>query len=85
VALAGERASLISTTPCYIPPSLADALRGASIDTATVAELGLAGRSDADVLVAAASDERALLTETPRISLASAPSGFRAAATTRGC
>lgn len=35
------------------PPTLADALRGIGIDTCTVSELGLAGRSDLDVFEAA--------------------------------
>jgi predicted nuclease of predicted toxin-antitoxin system len=35
------------------PPALADALRTDGIEAATVAELGLAGRSDPDVLAAA--------------------------------
>jgi Domain of unknown function (DUF5615) len=42
---------------------LAQALRDQGIDAATVAELGLAGRSDPDVLAAATDGGYALLTE----------------------
>ena len=42
---------------------LAQALRDQGIDAVTVAERGMAGRSDADVLAAAADGEYALLTE----------------------
>lgn len=42
---------------------LAQALRDQGIDAATVAEFGLAGRSDADVFAAAADEGYALLTE----------------------
>ncbi len=42
---------------------LAQALRDQGIDAATVAELGMAGRSDADVLAAAADGGYVLLTE----------------------
>lgn len=45
------------------PPSLADGLRGAGIDTVTVSELGLAARSDPDVLAAAVQDDRVVLSE----------------------
>jgi hypothetical protein len=45
------------------PPTLAAALRDAGIDTTTVAELGLNGRSDPDVLAAAVTHNRVLLTE----------------------
>lgn len=45
------------------PPSLAEGLRSAGIDAVTVSELGLAGRSDPDVLAAAAQDDRVLLSE----------------------
>jgi hypothetical protein len=41
----------------------AEALRDASIDAVTVAELGLAGRSDLDLFTAAAADGHVLLTE----------------------
>ena len=43
--------------------SLAEALRRAGIEARTVAELGLAGRADADLLEAAVADELNLLTE----------------------
>ena len=45
------------------PPALADALRGVGIDTCTVSELGLAGRSDLDVFEAAIAQGYAVLTE----------------------
>lgn len=45
------------------PPALADALRAAGIDVSTVAERGLAGRSDPDILAAAAADGYVVLTE----------------------
>lgn len=45
------------------PPSLAEALRAAEVDTAAVAELGLAGRSDHDVFAAAVAHGDVLLTE----------------------
>ena len=45
------------------PASLAEALRIAGVDAATVAELGLAGRSDLDVFTAAVADDYVLLTE----------------------
>jgi predicted nuclease of predicted toxin-antitoxin system len=44
-------------------PVLADALLKAEIDAVTVNELGMAGRSDLDVLTAAAAHGRAVLTE----------------------
>lgn len=45
------------------PPALAEALRAGGIEVSTVAERGLAGRSDPDVLAAAAADGYTLLTE----------------------
>jgi Domain of unknown function (DUF5615) len=45
------------------PPALAEALRAAGIEASTVAERGPAGRSDIDVLAAAATDGYVLLTE----------------------
>ena len=45
------------------PPALAQALRSAGIDVVTVAEAGLAGRSDPEVLAAAINDGSVLLTE----------------------
>ena len=45
------------------PPGLAAALRKRGIDASTVVELGLAGRSDPEVLVAATDERSALLTE----------------------
>ncbi|MEJ7892599.1 MAG: DUF5615 family PIN-like protein [Solirubrobacteraceae bacterium] len=45
------------------PRALAEALRTAGIDAVTVAEVGLAGRSDDDVLEAAAAGGYVLLTE----------------------
>jgi len=42
---------------------LAEALRTANIDAVTVAELGLAGRSDLDVFATAVADGYVLLTE----------------------
>ncbi len=44
-------------------PALASALHDAGIDAVTVAELGLAGRSDPDVFAAAVTADRAVLTE----------------------
>jgi hypothetical protein len=44
-------------------PALASALRDAGIDAVTVAELGLAGRPDPDMLAAAVAADRAVLTE----------------------
>jgi predicted nuclease of predicted toxin-antitoxin system len=41
----------------------AEALRDANIDTVTVAELGLAGRSDLDIFAAAVADGYLLLSE----------------------
>jgi hypothetical protein len=45
------------------PPALAEALRAAGIEVSTVGERGLGGRSDPDVLAAAAADGYVLLTE----------------------
>lgn len=45
------------------PPGLADALRAAGVNVSTVAERGLAGRSDSDVIEAAAADGCVVLTE----------------------
>ncbi|MHB1525269.1 MAG: DUF5615 family PIN-like protein [Candidatus Dormibacteria bacterium] len=45
------------------PPALAAALRAGGLDASTVGELGLGGRSDPDVLVAAEADGYVLLTE----------------------
>ena len=45
------------------PPSLAETLRADDIEVSTVAERGLAGRSDPDVLAAAATDGYVVLTE----------------------
>ncbi len=45
------------------PPALAQELRAAGLDALTVAELGLAGRSDPDVFAAAVAQRRVLLTE----------------------
>ncbi len=45
------------------PPALAVALRDAGIDTTTVAESGVAGRSDADVLATAMAQDRTVLSE----------------------
>jgi predicted nuclease of predicted toxin-antitoxin system len=45
------------------PPALARALVASGIEAFTVAELGLAGRSDPDVLAAAVADGYVLLTE----------------------
>lgn len=45
------------------PSALAGALRGAGIDTTTVAELNLGGSSDPEVFAAAIVGGRALLTE----------------------
>jgi hypothetical protein len=44
-------------------PGLAKALRAADVDARTVAELGMAGSSDPEVLAAAIADGRTLLTE----------------------
>jgi len=45
------------------PPALAEALRTGGIEASTVGERGLAGRSDPEVLSAAAVDGYVLLTE----------------------
>jgi len=45
------------------PPALAVALRRRGIEASTVVELGLAGRSDPDILSAATVDGYAVLTE----------------------
>lgn len=45
------------------PAALAEALHAASIDAHTVVELGLAGRSDPEVLAAAVADGYTVLTE----------------------
>ena len=45
------------------PVKLAQALRDQGIDAVTVAELGMAGRSDADVFAAAADQGYTVLTE----------------------
>ena len=45
------------------PPGLASALRRYGIETSMVADQGLAGRPDVDVLAAAATDGYVLLTE----------------------
>ncbi len=45
------------------PPALAQVLSSGGIEASTVAERGLAGRSDVDVLAAAAADGYVLLTE----------------------
>lgn len=45
------------------PPALAEALRAWGIEAFTVAERGLAGRSDLDLLSAAVADGYVLLTE----------------------
>lgn len=45
------------------PPALADTLTDHGVEAVTVRDLGLAGRADLDVLEAAASDGRVLLTE----------------------
>lgn len=45
------------------PPALAEALRASGIEARTVAEVGLAGRSDSDVLASASADGYVLLTE----------------------
>ena len=45
------------------PPALADALRASGIEARTVADVGLAGRSDSDVLAAAEASGYVLLTE----------------------
>jgi predicted nuclease of predicted toxin-antitoxin system len=45
------------------PAALAEALRQKGVDTATVAALGLAGRSDLDTFAAAVADGYAVVTE----------------------
>lgn len=45
------------------PAALAEALRAAGIDARTVVELGLAGRSDPEILAAAVADGYTVLTE----------------------
>jgi hypothetical protein len=45
------------------PPTLAQVLRSWGIEASTVAERGIAGASDADVLAAAEADSYVLLTE----------------------
>jgi predicted nuclease of predicted toxin-antitoxin system len=45
------------------PPALAEALRAGGIGSVTVAEAGLAGRSDLDVMATAATEGYVLLTE----------------------
>ncbi len=45
------------------PAALAEALRAAGIDVHTAIELGLAGRSDPEILAAAVADGYTLLTE----------------------
>jgi predicted nuclease of predicted toxin-antitoxin system len=45
------------------PPALAEALRAAGLEASTVAERGLAGRSDPDVLATAAAEGYVLLSE----------------------
>lgn len=45
------------------PSALAEALRASGIEAFTVAERGMAGRSDPDILSAAAADRYVLLTE----------------------
>lgn len=45
------------------PPALAEALRAGGIDASTVAERGLSGRSDSDVLATAAGEGYVVLTE----------------------
>lgn len=45
------------------PPGLAEALRAVHIEATTVVELGMAGRSDIDVLAAAVEQELVVLTE----------------------
>jgi hypothetical protein len=45
------------------PAALAEALRLRGVDTATVAALGLAGRSDPDIFAAAVADGYAVVTE----------------------
>jgi predicted nuclease of predicted toxin-antitoxin system len=45
------------------PPVLAEALRDGGIETLTVAEVGLAGRSDPDIMSAAVAGGYVLLTE----------------------
>ena len=44
-------------------PRLAEALRSAGIDASTVAELGLTGAGDPEILTAAIAEQRVLLTE----------------------
>jgi predicted nuclease of predicted toxin-antitoxin system len=57
------------------PATLAEALRDARIDAATVAELGLglAGRSDPEIFIAAVAENYILLTEAWPTSRASRP------------
>lgn len=45
------------------PPALAEALRAHGIDASTAVELGMPGRSDPDLLAAAAAEGHVLLTE----------------------
>ena len=45
------------------PPALAEALRSAGIEASTVAEQGLAGRADLDILTYAEAERYVLLTE----------------------
>lgn len=45
------------------PPALAEVIRAGGIETSTVGELGLGGRSDPDVLAAAQAGGYVLLTE----------------------
>jgi len=45
------------------PPALAGALRLAGMEASTVAERGLAGRADLDILARAEAEEYVLLTE----------------------
>lgn len=45
------------------PPSLAERLRGEGLEAATVSELGLAGRSDAELFAEAVEQGYTLLTE----------------------
>jgi hypothetical protein len=45
------------------PPALADALRDDGLDATTVAEMGMAGRPDPDVLAASTASDRVLLAE----------------------
>ena len=45
------------------PPALAEALRSGGVEAFTASELGLAGRSDSDILAAAAAGGYVVLTE----------------------